>query len=159
MLTSKYIMAASTVKHSHCQLYWQESNQYPFIQPKKTALPMPVITSFEIQSRDADCRHKLFKILGAKVRGLCTNWSLPRQQIWTLWDDCLASFINRARDSFGRTQNSPLTITCLICFSLCHLQWKQMTWAAWDTGVSNSELVFLREEIWQIFRCWIWLKC
>lgn len=49
-------------------------------------------------------------------------------------DDSLASFINKARESFGRVRNSKskaqgsaLTIPSLICLSLCHPQSKQMT--------------------------------
>lgn len=94
-----------------------------------------------------------------KVRELCTKWSIPRQQTWTLWMTCLASLMSWATVSLGRSQNSPLTTTCLICLSLCHLQCKQMTWAAGRTGLSNSELVFLREGIWQIFKCWPCFKC
>ena len=117
------------------------------------------------KSNEAECRQEIFKRCKSKVRCVHSLIITQKADLDTL-NDSLASFINKARESFGRAQNSksvaegsPLTIPSLICLSLCHPQSKQMTWAAWDTGVSNSDLVFLKEEMWQIFRCWNCLKC
>lgn len=73
------------------------------------------------------------EIPGAKVKSVHRLIITQKAHLGTL-DDFLASFINKARESFGRTQNSKskaedstLTISSLICFSLCHPQSKQMT--------------------------------
>lgn len=81
--------------------------------------------------QNADIRFSKYQT--ANVRGVHRLIITQKADLDTL-DDSLASFINRAREPFGRTQNSnskaegsPLTIASLICFSLCHPQSKQMT--------------------------------
>lgn len=80
-----------------------------------------------IKSRNVDMS---LKITGAMVKCVHSLIITQKADLDTL-DDSLASFINKARESFGRVQNkaqgSALTIPSLICLSLCHPQSKQMT--------------------------------
>lgn len=77
------------------------------------------------------------------------RWKIPHQ-----WE----SRNGRWKNSRQQKQRSAtlLTSPSLICCSVFRPQSKQMTWAAWGTGVPNSHLVSLKEEMWWIF---IWGNC
>lgn len=86
-----------------------------------------------------------------------------RKQMWTPWKVPIQCEGHNVGWKNPRQQKqssaTSLTSPSLICCSVFRPQSKQMTWAAWGTGVPNSHLVSLKEEMWWIFICGNCLKC